>query len=144
MLGRVVRYITQYYKWSFLIVILGILGSSLVTRRGSLFMPVSYTHLDVYKRQGLRSYLKRFYRNLPGLISQSFYRMRCRFCTAKCHNVYPLSFLLFFSYFFCVFIIICQISYFNLLIFIFLLNIIKLIVINVLKKAGEYYGFETN
>ena len=31
MLGRVVRYITQYYKWSFLIVILCILGSSLVT-----------------------------------------------------------------------------------------------------------------
>ncbi|HIX25351.1 MAG TPA: ABC transporter ATP-binding protein/permease [Candidatus Lachnoclostridium avicola] len=38
MLGRVVRYITQYYKWSFLIVILCILGSSLVTRRGTLFM----------------------------------------------------------------------------------------------------------
>ena len=38
MLGRVVRYITQYYKWSFLIVILCILGSSLVIRRGTLFM----------------------------------------------------------------------------------------------------------
>ena len=38
MLGRVVRYITQYYKWFFLIVILCILGSSLVTRRGTLFM----------------------------------------------------------------------------------------------------------
>ena len=38
MLGRVVRYITRYYKWSFLTVILCILGSSLVTRRGTLFM----------------------------------------------------------------------------------------------------------
>ena len=38
MLGRVVGYMTRYYKWPFLIVVLCILGSSLVTRRGTLFM----------------------------------------------------------------------------------------------------------
>ncbi len=38
MLKRVLRYMTENYKWSFIAVVLCIFGSSLATRRGTLFM----------------------------------------------------------------------------------------------------------
>ena len=48
---RILSYISGGYRVRLVVVLCCILLSALANVIGSMFLPVSYTHLDVYKRQ---------------------------------------------------------------------------------------------